>query len=70
MSLSVFIILNNELLNNDPDVVSEQAPLIILYIKSDMCMDRNGKNTKHTRQISRRANFVRSYKEYNIHSTL
>ena len=45
--------LNNEFLNNDPDLVPEQSPLIILDRKSAACMSNNDKDTKHTRQLSR-----------------
>ena len=33
MDIAYFRILNNELLNKDPDLVPEQAPLFILNIK-------------------------------------
>ena len=36
MALENFRILNNELLNKDPVVFTEQSPLVILYIKSDI----------------------------------
>ena len=49
----------HELLNKDPDIVPEEAPLIVLDSKSSMCMAKNGKDTKHTRHIARRMNFVR-----------
>ena len=32
--------------------------MVLLDIKSAMCMAKNGKNTKHTRHMSRRMNFV------------
>ena len=54
MVLTHFRMLNNELINIDPGVFPEQAPLIILDKKSDICMDKNGKDTKHTSHISRR----------------
>ena len=38
----------HELLNKDPDIVPEGAPMIVLDSKSDMCMDKNGKDKKHT----------------------
>ena len=60
MALIDAMILNNELMNKDPYVVPEQAPLIILYSKSDVCMKNNGKDTKHTRHISRRMKLVRN----------
>ena len=52
MDIAQFRIPNNELLNKDTDVVLEQAPLIILDRKPDMCMAKNGKDTKHTRHLS------------------
>ena len=58
MDLAHFSILIHELLNKDPDIVQEEAPLIILDIKSDNCMAKNGKDTKHTRNIARRMHFV------------
>ena len=48
----------NELLNKDPDIVPEEDPLIVLDGKYAMCMAKNGKDTKHTRHIARRINFV------------
>ena len=39
------------------DIVPEEDPLIVLDSKSDMCMARNVKDTKHTRHIVRRMNF-------------
>ena len=48
----------HELLNNDPYIVTEEAPLIVLDGKSDMYMDNNGKDNKHTRHIARRMHFV------------
>ena len=54
MALAHFRMLIRELLNKDPDIVPEEYPLIVLDSKSDMCMAKNGKDTKHTRNISRR----------------
>ena len=51
MDLSYFRMLIHGFLDKDPDIVPEEAPLIILDIKSDVCMDNNGKYTKHTRHI-------------------
>ena len=42
MDLAHFIMLVNELLNEYPDMVSKEAPLIVLYSKSSMCMAKNG----------------------------
>ena len=58
MALAHFRIPINELLNKDPDIVPEEAPLIILDSKYAVCMDNNGKDTRHTRNIARRVHFV------------
>ena len=50
----------HELLNEDPDMFPEEAPLIVLYSKSTMYMANNGKDTKHTRHIARRMYFSRN----------
>ena len=50
----------HELLNEDPDMVPKEAPLIVLDSKYAMCMDKNGKDKKHTRHIARRMNFIRN----------
>ena len=46
MNLIHLIILIHEFLNQDPEIVPEEAPLIVLDSKSAMCMDKNGKDTK------------------------
>ena len=51
MALANFRLLINELLNKDPDIVPEEAPLILLDIKSAMCMAKNGKDTKNIPDI-------------------
>ena len=58
MALANFVILNNELMDKDLDVVPKHAPLIILDIELAVCIDKNGKDTKQTRHISRRMHFV------------
>ena len=58
MALAHSRILIHELFTKDPDIVPEEPPLIILDIKSDVCMARRSKYTKHTKYISRRLNFV------------
>ena len=58
MALSHFRMLVHELLNEDPDMVPKEAPLIVLDSKSAMCMAKNGKNIKHTRHIARRMRFL------------
>ena len=42
MALAHFRILIHELLNKDPDIVPEEAPVIVLDSKSAMCMAKNG----------------------------
>ena len=54
MALAHFRMLMHELLNKDTDIVPEEYPLIVLDSKSDMCMAKNGKDTNHTRHITRR----------------
>ena len=60
MALAHFRMLVHELLNEDPDLVPKEAPLIALDSKSAMFMANNGKYTKHTRHIARRMYFVRN----------
>ena len=59
--------LNHELLNKDPDIVPEEAPLIFLDSKSSMCMAKNGNDTKHTRHITRRMYFVSNGEKFKMH---
>ena len=47
----------HELLRKDPDIVPEEAPLVILDIKSAVFMVGNFKDTKHTRNTARRVHF-------------
>ena len=70
MALAHFIMLNNYLMNKDPDVVPEQELVIILDRKSSLCMASNGKYTKHTRNISRRIKFVINGEDFNLHKTV
>ena len=58
MSLAHFRMLIHDFINKDPDIFPEEAPLIVLDSKYAMCVDKNGKDTKHTRHISRRMHFV------------
>ena len=58
MALEQLRILNNCFLNKDTDVVTGKVHLIILDIKSNVCMAGNGKDNHHTRQISRRIHFI------------
>ena len=66
MALAHIRMLVNELLNEDPDMVPKEAPLIVLDIKSVMCMANNGKYTKHTIHIARRMHLVRNGEEWKI----
>ena len=54
MSLAHFRMLIHGFLNKDPEIVPEEAPQIILYRKSSICMAKNGKDTNITRHIYRR----------------
>ena len=70
MDLEHFRMLNNELMNKYPDVIPEQAPLIMLDRKSAVSTANNGKDTKHTIHISRIISFVVNGEECNLHKTL
>ena len=61
MDLSHFSMLINKLSNKYTDIVPKESPIIILDSRSSVCMDNNGNDTKQTRNISRRVNFVRNY---------
>ena len=67
MALAYFRVLIRELLNKDPDIFPEEAPLIVLDSKYAMYMAKNGKYTKHTRHIARRIHFVRNGEKCKIH---
>ena len=67
MALAHFRMLLHELLNEDPDMVPKEAPLIVLDSKSDMCMANNGRDTKHTRHIERRMHFVSNGDKCKMH---
>ena len=60
MDLAHFRISIHELLNKNPDMLKEEAPLVILDCKSAFCMANNGNNNKHTRHIAIRVYFVRN----------
>ena len=53
MALAHFSMLIHEILNKDPDIFPEEAPIIIIHSKSAVSMDNNGKDTKNTRHIRR-----------------
>ena len=67
MDLAHFRMLIHELLNKDLDIVPEEAPLIVLDSKYDMCMAKNGKDTKHTRHIASRMHFLRNGEKRKMH---
>ena len=67
MDLAHFRMLIHELLNKDPDIVPEEALLIVLDSKSAICMDKNGKDNKHTRHLARRMNFLRNGEKCKMH---
>ena len=67
MALSHFRMLIHEFLNKDPYIVPEEAPFVVLDSKSAMCMAKNGKDTKHTRHISRRMHLVRNVERCKKH---
>ena len=54
-------------LNKDTDIVPKEAPLIVMDCESAICRDKNGKDTKHTRHIARRINFVRNREKCKMH---
>ena len=67
MALAYFRMLVHDLLNEDPEIVPKEYPLIFLDSKYAMCMAKNGKDTKHTRHIARRMNFVRNGEKFKMH---
>ena len=67
MALAHFRMLIRELLNENPDMVPKEAPLIVLESKYAMFMANNVKYTKHTRHISRRIHFVRNGEKCKMH---
>ena len=69
-SLSHLSMLINELLNKDTYIILESAPLIILDSKSAVCIDNNGKDTKQTRNIYRRVNFVINDEKFKMHKII
>ena len=68
MDLAHFRMLIHELLNKDTDIVPEEASNIFLDSKSVMCLDNNGKYTKHTRHIAIRIHFVRNVEKCKMHN--
>ena len=66
MALAHFRMLIHEFLNKDTYIVPEEAPLIIFYSKSAVCMANNGRNTKHKRHIARIMHFVSNDESYKM----
>ena len=67
MALAHFMMLVHELFNEDSDMVTKEAPLIVLDSRSAMCMAKNVRDTKHTRHIARRMHFVRNGEKCKMH---
>ena len=67
MALAHFRMLINELLKPDPYIVPEGSHLVVLYSKSTMCIDNNGRDTKHTRHIPNRIQLLSNGEEYKMH---
>ena len=63
MALPNFIMLINELLNKDPDLVSDEAPLIVLDSKSDMCMSKNGNDTNTHKAHCKQNAFLKEWRK-------
>ena len=55
-------------MNKDPDIVPEEAPLIVLDNKCDVCMSSNGNDTKHIIHIANRMHFVRNGENCKMHN--
>ena len=67
MVFAHFRMLIHELFNKDPYIVPEDAPLVLLGIKSSLFMANDVKDTKHTRYIARMMHFVRNGEKCKIH---
>ena len=67
MDLAHFRMLIHKLLNKYPDIVPEEAPLIILYRISVFCIANTDKDSKHTRNIAIRVHFVKNGENSKIH---
>ena len=60
MDLAHSSMLIHGFLNKDPDIVPEEAHLIILDNKSAVCMSNNVKDANNTKHIPRRVHFLRN----------
>ena len=56
------------MVENNPDIVTEESPIILLDRKSAVCMANNGKDTNHTRKISIRVHSVRNGEKSKMHN--
>ena len=65
--LAYFRMLIHEFLSKDLDIVTEEAPIIILDSKFAVFMAKNGKDTNHTRHIAIRVHSVRNGKKLKMH---
>ena len=67
MALAHFRMLIHEFLNKDPDIIPEEAPLIVMYSNSAMCMANNGKDTKQKIHIESIMHLVRNGENCKMH---
>ena len=67
MALANFRMLVHELLNEYPDMVPNENPLIVLDRKSAMCISKNGKDNKHTIHLARIMHFERNGEKCKMH---
>ena len=58
----------HDFFNKDPYIVSQEAPLILLYSNSDICMAKNVEDTKHTRHIARIIHLERNGENCKMHN--
>ena len=57
----------HKLLNKDPYIVPQKAPLIILDSKSAVCTGKNGKDTNSTSHVYRRVHFKKNGEDFKTH---
>ena len=58
----------HKLLNKHTDIIPDEDPLIILDIRSAVCMANYGKDTNHTIHIYRRVHFLRNGENCIMHN--
>ena len=63
MALETFRILIHELLNKYPDIIPEEAPIIILDSKSVVCMAKNGKEKKTHKAHCKESTFCKEWRK-------